>query len=428
MFALKNNRTSAVVEISAGLTTFFAMVYVLAANPLILKGAGLPPAAIFTATAVGTIVATLIMAFYANLPFAVAPGMGLNAFFVVMVVQLHYSIPQALTAVLVAGIVFVILSASPLRQKFLDEVPKCLQLATSSGIGLMIAYIGLFNGGVVVLSPNSVGPGIGDLTQGSALVAVLGLLVLGLLLALKFRYAVLASIALATLIGRPLGVTKTESLSAGLFSLPPSMSELLFNYDFSILGSWSFWGLVVTLLIMVAVDGLAGFLGLFAVMGPDAERYRHKLGRAFIADSLGVAVGSCLGLSPNTTYGESGTGVAMGGRTGLTALVVALGFALALFISPLFLLVPAAAVTPALVFVGLLMMSSAVKINFAEYSESLPAFLVIALIGLTWRISDSLAIGWLIYILMKVFSGHTRQVTTTVWVVGAIFALKLFWH
>ncbi|MDR1577272.1 MAG: NCS2 family permease [Deltaproteobacteria bacterium] len=425
MFALKKNQTSLALEVCAGLSTFFAMVYVLAVNPIILSKAGLPPAAIFTATAVGTIVATLIMAFYANLPFAVAPGMGLNAFFVVMVVQLHYTAAQALTAVLVAGILFVILSCSPLRKKFLDEVPQCLQLAVCSGIGLMLAYIGLLNSGVVVLSSSNT-PALGDLSSGAPRLAVLGLLVLGLFLAAKFRYAVFASVALSTGLGIPLGVTKLDALKEGVFTWPPAITDLALNFDFSILGSGSFWILVVTLVLMVAVDSLAGFLGLFTVMGQDAEVYRHKLGRAFIADSMGVVIGSCLGLSPNTTYAESGVGVAMGGRTGLTALTVALGFALAIFIAPLFLLVPAAAVTPALIFVGLLMMSSIKKVDFSDYSESFPIFLVLILIGLTWRISDSFALGWLVYILMKVVKGRIRQISTTVWVVGVLFAIKIF--
>jgi AGZA family xanthine/uracil permease-like MFS transporter len=193
MFALEKHRTSGLVEVGAGLTTFFAMVYVLAANPMILSKAGLPAGAIFTATALGAVVATLIMAFFANLPFAVAPGMGLNAFFVVMVVQLHFTASQALTVVLVSGSIFVILSCSRLRQKFLDEIPKCLRLAVSSGIGLMIAYVGLLNGGIVSLSSQG-SPGLGDLSQGSPLLVMIGIFVLGAFLAAGSRFAVLGAI------------------------------------------------------------------------------------------------------------------------------------------------------------------------------------------------------------------------------------------
>jgi AGZA family xanthine/uracil permease-like MFS transporter len=177
---------------------------------------------------------------------------------------------------------------------------------------------------------------------------------------------------------------------------------------------------------MEIVDGLAGFLGLFGVMGADGDRYRHKMGRAFVADSLGVVVGSCLGLSPNTTYAESGTGVAAGGRTGLTAAVVAIGFLLALFISPLFMMVPFSAVAPALVLVGLLMLESIAKLDFKKFDETVPAFVTVIVIATSWRISDGLALGWLAYILMKVVGGRRKDLTTTVWVVGAIFAWKMF--
>ncbi|MDR1658470.1 MAG: NCS2 family permease [Deltaproteobacteria bacterium] len=421
-FAKKD--TSFFIEISAGLTTFFSMIYVLAANPAIISASGMPPAAVFTATAVGVILATLLMALVADLPFAVAPGMGLNAFFVVIVTQMGYTWNQALVAVLVSGAIFVLLSVTPARDKVLREVPKSLQHGVSAGIGLMIAFIGLLNSKVVVLSEQ--GPGLGDLSGGPALLAVVGLLVTGLLLALKSRFAILVGIIITTLIGISLGVTDTSGLSAGFVSLPPSFSAIFLKFDFSPLGSIDFWSLIITLLFMEVIDGLAGFLGLFGVMGADGDRYRPKMGRAFIADSLGVVVGSCLGLSPNTTYAESGAGVASGGRTGVTAMVVAAGFLLALFISPLFMLVPFSAVAPALVLVGLLMLNSITKIDFKDFTEVFPAFVVTIVIALTWRISDGLALGWLIFILMKVISGQARQLTTTVWVVGAIFAWKLF--
>jgi AGZA family xanthine/uracil permease-like MFS transporter len=421
MFQLKSQKISPFIEISAGLTTFFSMVYVLAANPHILSQASMSREALFTATALGTILATLIMAFVANLPFAVAPGMGLNAFFVVVATQMGYTWNQALTAVLVSGLAFVLLSVSPLREKVLQEGPKTLQHGVCGGIGLMIAYIGLLNSQVILP-----GPSIGDLSTGPALLFFLGLLVTGMLLALKFRFSILAGIFITTIIGIPLGVTDPSGLSSGFVSLPPSIKEIAFKFDFSVLKSYDFLGIIVTLLFMEVVDGLAGFLGLFGVMGADGERYKPKMGKAFIADSLGVVVGSMLGLSPNTTYAESGAGVAAGGRTGLTALVVAICFFLALFISPLFMLVPFSAVAPALVVVGLLMLQSATNIDFKDYTESFPAFVVIVLIALSWRISDSLAIGWLLYIIMKVVSGNFRKITITVWVVGIIFAFKMF--
>ncbi|MDR1487222.1 MAG: NCS2 family permease [Deltaproteobacteria bacterium] len=421
MFNLKSQKISPFIEISAGLTTFFSMVYVLAANPHILSQAGMDRDALFTATALGTIVATLIMAFVANLPFAVAPGMGLNAFFVVIATQMGYSWPQALTAVLISGSIFVLLSISPLRQIILREVPETLQLGVCAGIGLMIAYIGLLNSGVILP-----GPALGDIAQGKPLLFVFGLLATGILMALKFRFAILFGIIITTIIGIPLGITNTAGLSEGFVSLPPSFSQIAFKFDFSAITSFDFIGVIIALLFMEVVDGLAGFLGLFSVMGADAERYKPRIGRAFIADSMGVVVGSCLGLSPNTTYAESGAGVAAGGRTGLTALVVAICFFIALFVSPLFLMIPFSAVAPALVVVGLLMVQSVAKLNFKDITESFPAFATLILIALSWRISDSLAIGWQLYIIMKVISGNYRKITVTVWVVGIIFALKTF--
>ena len=423
MFKLARHDTTAFVEISAGLTTFFSMIYVLAANPAILSGAGLPADALFTATALGAVVATVIMALVANLPFAIAPGMGLNAFFVVIVTAMGYSWPQALTAVLVSGTIFVILSVTPVRDKVLREVPKNLQHGVCAGIGLMITYIGLLNSGVISLAS---GPGLGDLGSGSPLLAVIGLFVTGTLLALRSRFAILFGIIATTIVGAWMGVADASGLKDGFVALPPSPAPILLKFDFSALASIDFWGVVVTLLFMEIVDGLAGFLGLFGVMGADGDRYRPKMGRAFVADSLGVVVGSALGLSPNTTYAESGAGVAAGGRTGLAAVVVAVGFLLALFIYPLFRLVPFAAVAPALVVVGLLMLGSVASIDFKKIEEAFPAFVTIAVIATTWRISDGLALGWLSYILMMVVARRRRELTATVWVVGAIFAWKMF--
>jgi AGZA family xanthine/uracil permease-like MFS transporter len=350
--------------------------------------------------------------------------MGLNAFFVVIVLQMGFTWPQALTAVLISGAAFVLLSLSPLREKVLREVPKSLQHGVCAGIGVMIAYIGLFNSKLIDLSFAS-GPGLGDITSGPALLALIGLAITGLLLALKFRFAILVGIIITTIVGIPLGVTQTQALSDGFVSAPPAFGEIFFKFDFSIFSSFNFWSVVLTLLFMEVVDGLAGFLGLFGVMGADGERHRHKMGKAFIADSMGVVVGSCLGLSPNTTYAESGAGVASGGRTGLTALVVAACFFLCLFISPLFMMVPFSAVAPALVMVGLLMLESMTKVSFKDHCEAFPAFAVLIIIGLTWRISDGLAVGWLIYILMKVVARRAKELNATVWAVGLIFALKM---
>ncbi|MDR2198846.1 MAG: NCS2 family permease [Deltaproteobacteria bacterium] len=425
MFNLKENNTTASIEIFAGLTTFLSLVYVLSVNPIILSAAGMPKDALFTATALGAAVATLIMCLVAGLPFAVAPGMGLNAFFSFSVVLgMGFSWRQAATAVLLAGLAFVLLSLSPFRKRILNEVPESLQLAVAAGIGLMIAYIGLKGGALVTVDAQG-NALMGAVGSGPGLLTLIGLFVTAAFLALKMRHAILIGIVLTTIVGIPLGVTDVSGLTlSSIVSLPPSVSPLAFKFDFSVLGNIDFLAVVFTFLFMCVFDSLAGFIGLFAVMGSEAERYRPRISRAFIADSLGVVAGAAVGLSPNTAYAESGAGVAAGGRTGLTSLTVAALLFSCLFVSKLFLLVPAPAVAPALVLVGLLMLESVKSLNFADKTESFPAFVVIIVTCLTWRLSDSLAAGWLLYILMKVIDGKARLITPTVWIVGALFLFK----
>lgn len=445
--AASGRQPSPAVEIAAGVTTFCAMVYVLAVNPALLAKGGVPQEALFTATALAAILGTLAMAFIANLPFAVAPGMGINAFFVFgVVLSMHYSWPQAVAAVLIAGVIFLLLSLSPLREKILKEIPPTLQYAVCGGVGVMIAGIGLIQSHVIIFDSGL--PALGQWRNGEVRLVLIGLVVTAVMLSFKFRYALLAGIIASTLIGIPLGVTKLNFLSqSGLFSLPPNPAPLLFNFDFSPLTSFNlksllsfptqwkidqtlvaafdFLAVVLTFVFIAIVDSLAGFLGLFSIMGDEAPRYRSRLGRAFVADSLAVVISSCLGISPNTAYGESGTGVAVGGRTGLTAVTVALGFGLALFCASIFLAIPFAAVAPALVVVGWYMLTPLTRVNFKDPTESFPAVVAVVLIGLSWKISDSLAIAWLTYVLMKVVASRGRELNLTVCLVGAVFALKL---
>ena len=425
MFKFKENETSLKIEFTAGLTTFFTMVYVLAVQPLVLANAGMPKEALFTATALSTIMATTIMALWSKLPFAVAPGMGINAFFVVVVVSMGYTWPQALTAILVSGTIFFLFSLSPLRQRLLDEVPPPLKFAVCAGVGLMIASIGLFNSNVLIPSPrgNLI---LADFSQAKPLLVLLGTAITAALLALKFRYALLAGIFLSTLIGIPLGVTDISALKGGnIFSLPPDMSAIFFKFDFSILSSMDFWvSVVFAFLFIEIVISLAGFLGLLSILGVKGERYQPLLGNAFKADSLSVALGACLGMSPNTVYAESGTGILTGGRTGATGLVVAGLFAITLFFAPIFMIIPFAAIAPALLVVGWLMMSSLRFIDFDKPSESLPAILLVIFSGLSWQITEGLGIAWLAYILMKILNGEFKDINPTVLVVGCFFLIK----
>ena len=425
MFKLKEHQTTVATEIGAGLTTFCAMVYVLAANPAILGQAGAPQPALFTATALAAILGSLAMAFIANLPFAVAPAMGINAIFAfVIVLTMGYSWGQAVGAVLIAGFLFFALSLSPLREKILRDIPPSLQYAVCGGVGLLIAGIGLINSKTVVFTAGL--PALGNMHDPQVQVVLVGLLITGLLLALKFRYAILAGIIITTLLGIPLGVTSVPAGS--LVSLPPSPAELMFSADFSLISSLDFWAVVMVFLFMAIFDSLAGFLGLFSIMGEEeAVKYRPKMGRAFVADSLAIIFTGLLGISPNTAYGESGTGVAAGGRSGLTAVTCAVMFVLALFCSPVFLAIPFAAIAPALVVVGWYMLSPLTRIDFKDATESYPAILVLVLIGLSWKISDSLAVAWLIYLMMKTISGRAKELNATVCLVGLVFATKIGW-
>ncbi|MDR0881396.1 MAG: NCS2 family permease [Candidatus Adiutrix sp.] len=426
MFKLQEHHTTPLIEITAGLTTFCAMAYVLAANPAILAQAGGPQKALFTATALAAILGSLTMALVANLPFAVAPGMGINAIFAFSVILgLGYTWPQAVSAVLLAAVLFFILSLTPLREKILRDIPPALQYSVCGGVGLLIAGIGLINSGLVTFKTGW--PGLGDFSQPSVRLVLIGLVITASLLALKFRYAVLAGIVASTLLGLPLEVTQAPA-GGDLVSLPPGLGPLAFNFDFQLIGTFDFFAVVLVFLFIAIFDSLGGFLGLFSIMGEaEAETYRPKLGRAFVADSLAMLISSALGISPNTAYGESGTGVAAGGRTGLTALVCALCFGVALFCSPIFLAIPFAAVTPALLVVSWYMLQPVSRLDFNDATESFPAIVVLVFIGLTWKISDSLAVGWLIYIMMKVVAGRGRELTTTVNVVGLIFAAKAGW-
>lgn len=427
MFKIKEHRSNAALEISAGLAIFCAMVYVLAANPAILSTAdpSVPADAIFTATCCAAIVGCVLMALVANVPFAVAPGMGINAIFGFVVIKTQgYSWNQALAATFIAGLIFFLLSLSPLREKILRDIPRSIQYAVCGGVGLLIAGIGLINSQTVIFTHGL--PALGNFHQPQVQLTLIGLFLTAIMLALRFRYAVLAGIILSTLVGLPLGVTQLPSPEK-LLTLPPSLKAL--NFDFSPIGSLDFWSAVLVFIFLAIFDSLAAFLGLFSIMGEkEAEEYKPKLGRAFIADSLAMVSSALLGTSPNTAYGESGTGIALGGRTGLTALVCGLCFVLALFCAPIFLAIPFAAVAPALVVVGWYMLSPLTKIDFHEPTESFPAIVALALIGLSWKISDGLAIAWLVYVTMKLVSGRGRDLNPTVYVVALIFAGKLLWE
>jgi len=389
-FRLKEHNTTVKTEVLAGITTFMTMAYILAVNPGMLSATGMDAGGVFTATVVSSMIATLIMALYAKYPFALAPGMGLNAFFAFTVVlgPMGKSWQFALTAVLIEGIIFILLSFVKAREAIFDSIPMNLKHAVSVGIGLFIAIIGLSGAGIVVPGNGTV-LALGDLTSGSVAVALFGILVTGILLAKNVSGAILIGIIASTLIGIPLGVTMIPE-GFSILSLPPSLSNVAFKFvGMEEILSMEMVVVVFTFLFVDIFDTVGTLAGVSSKAGfLDKDGKLPRVGKALMADAIGTVAGACLGTSTVTTYVESAAGVAGGGRTGLTSLATAGMFALALFFAPLFTMIPAAATGPALVIVGLFMMSPIKKINFEDFTDAIPAFLTIVMMPFAYSIAD----------------------------------------
>jgi AGZA family xanthine/uracil permease-like MFS transporter len=426
LFKLKEHNTTVSREILAGLTTFLTMAYILAVNPGMLGsiGGGMTPAAVFTATAISSAIATLVMALAANLPVALAPGMGLNAFFTYTVVfGMGYSWQIALTAVFLEGILFIILSFFNVREAIINAIPKNLKKAVAVGIGLFIALIGLANAGVVVGDTGTI-VGLGGLTSGPPLVALIGLVIMVILYALKVPGSILIGILITTVVGIPFGVTSIpENFSP--FSLPAA--PLLFRFDFSTVLSLKFFTVFFTFLFVDIFDTVGTLVGVTTQGGlVNAKGEIPRVKQALLADAIGTVAGAALGTSTVTSYVESTAGVAAGGRTGLTALSSGVLFLVALFLSPLFLLIPSAATTPALVIVGFLMMRAVTDIDFNDPTEGIPAFLAIIMMPFAYSIAEGIVYGVLSYVLLKVVAGKVKDITVVTWVLFAIFFLRFF--
>ena len=424
IFKLTEKGTTPKREIIAGVTTFLTMAYILAVNPDILSAAGMDGGAVFTATALSAFVATLVMALVANLPFALAPGMGLNAFFAFTVVLgMGKSWQFALTAVFLEGLIFILLTIFNVREAIINSIPMNLKRAISVGIGLFIALIGFKNSEWIIDNPATL-VGLGGLTSGPVLVAIIGLLVIGILQAFKIKGALLAGILIATIAGIPLGVTNIEGFT--LFSAPASLSPILFKFEWASIVSFEMLAVLFTFLMVDMFDTVGTLVGVSTKAGMlDKDGKVPRVKQALLADAVGTTVGACMGTSTVTTYVESAAGVEEGGRTGLTALTTAILFLLAIFFSPLFLVIPAAATAPALIMVGLFMMSPIKEIELSEVTEALPAFLTIIMMPLTYSISEGISFGILSYIILKLASGKAKDISITTYIVGAIFFLKI---
>jgi AGZA family xanthine/uracil permease-like MFS transporter len=426
LFKLQEHGSTFQREIVAGLTTFFTMAYILAVNPgmLGLIGNGMTPGAVFTATAIASAIATIVMAFAANLPVALAPGMGLNAFFTFTVVfGMGYSWQMALTAVFLEGILFIVLSLFNVREAIIKAIPANLKSAVAVGIGLFIALIGFSNAGIVVGDTGTI-VGLGNLTSGTALLAILGLIIIIVLYSLKVPGSILIGILITTIIGIPLGVT---AIPEGWKPFATPAAPLFFKFDFSTVLSFKFFTVFFTFLFVDIFDTIGTLVGVTTqagIIGKDGTIPRVK--QALLADAVGTVAGAALGTSTVTSYVESAAGVAAGGRTGLTALTTGVLFLLALFLSPIFLLIPAAATAPALIMVGFLMMKPVTSINFEDPTEGIPAFLAIVMMPFAYSIADGIVYGVLAYVILKAATGKFKDITIVTWILFVIFMLRFF--
>ena len=420
-FQLKANGTTMKTEIIAGITTFLTMAYILAVNPIILSAAGMDKGALFTATAVASIVGTMTMALLAKLPFAQAPGMGINAFFAFTVCGvMGYSWQFALTAILIEGVAFLIMNFFNVREVIVNAIPDTLKNAISAGIGLFIAFVGL-QGSKIVVTDQTTFLTIGNITEGQALMAMIGLIITSVLLIKKVKGALLIGILATTIIGIPMGLTSFE----GIFSLPPNPSPLFFKFDFSQVFSWDMVIVVFTFLFVDVFDTVGTLIGVCKKANMlDENGQIPNVKKAFYADTIGTLSGAVFGTSTVTTYVESAAGVSEGGRTGMTALVTAGCFAIALLFAPLFLSIPAAATAPVLILVGLMMLSQVKEIDFEDYAESIPAFICIIAMPMMYSITEGIALGLILYVFLNVLSGKFKKVSASMYVLALLFLLK----
>lgn len=423
-FEITKNGSNPKREIVAGLTTFMTMAYILIVNPSILAAAGMDQGAVFTATALATVVSTLLTGIYAKLPFAQAPGMGLNAFFAyTIVLQMGYSYQFALTAVFLEGIIFILLTLCNVREAIVDSIPDSIKKGISVGIGLLIALIGLEGAGVVV-HPADGGTilSLGNLTSGQGLLAIIGLIITAILLARKVKGALFFGMLITAIIGIPFGITP---MPTSIISTPPSISSVLFSFEWKNIFSMDMVIVLFTLLFMDLFDTIGTLVGVATKAKMLDENGKvPNIKKALLSDAIGTTFGGCVGTSTVSTFVESAAGVAEGGRTGLTAVVTAIMFALSLFFAPVFASITSAVTASALILVGLFMIEPIREIDLEDYTESIPAFLTMIMMPFSYSISDGIIFGVVSYILLKVFTGKVKEISITTVVIGIIFILK----
>lgn len=421
LFGFDPKKSTVKTEVIAGITTFLTMAYILAVNPNILSATGMDKGALFTTTALASAFATLLMALYAKLPFGLAPGMGLNAFFAfTVVVGMGYTWQFALTAVLLEGLIFILLTVTNLRSKIVNALPVTLKNAIGVGIGLFIAFIGLHNANIIVDNPATL-VSLGKITAGEALLGIIGLIITSALLIRNVRGSLLIGILITTIIGIPLGVTHMDDL----VSVPPSIEPIFFKFEWHNIFTKEMVVIVFTFLFVDMFDTIGTLIGVSTKAGMiDKDGNIPHLNKAFLVDAVGTTAGAMLGTSTITTFVESASGVSEGGRSGLTSFTTAICFLLALFLAPFFLSVPSAATAPVLILVGLMMISPITKIRLDDYTEAIPAFICIIMMPLAYSISDGIVLGMISYVLINLISGHWKKLSLSMYILTLIFLLK----
>ncbi|MEK4065420.1 NCS2 family permease [Peribacillus sp. FSL R5-0717] len=419
-FSLKENGTDVRTEVMAGVTTFLTMVYILIVNPALLSSIGIPFEQVFMATVISAVIGTLIMGLVAKYPIAIAPGMGLNAYFASVVGAQGLSYQTVFGTVFIAGLLFLLISVTSLRKMIIDAIPNSLKYGITSGIGLFIAFIGLKNAGIIVPNESTMVT-LGDLHQPGTVLALAGLFITLIFMARNIKGAIFIGMIVTAIIGYFIGLLDID----GVLSVPPT--PVFFDIDIAGVFTNSLYSIVFAFLLVTIFDTTGTLIGVTEQAGLTKDGKIPRAKKAFLGDAIATTVGSMFGTSPSTAYVESSTGVAAGGRTGLTATVVAILFAVSIFFSPLISAISSvqAITAPVLIIVGCFMMEGLAKVNWKLFDEAFPAFAIILTMPLTSSISTGIAIGFITYPLMKVFSGKGKSVHPLIYIFGLIFLVQL---
>ncbi|MGE7592704.1 NCS2 family permease [Peribacillus frigoritolerans] len=419
-FSLKENGTDVRTEVMAGVTTFLTMVYILIVNPALLSSIGIPFEQVFMATVISAVIGTLIMGLVAKYPIAIAPGMGLNAYFASVVGAQGLSYQTVFGTVFIAGLLFLLISVTSLRKMIIDAIPDSLKYGITSGIGLFIAFIGLKNAGIIVPNESTMVT-LGDLHQPGTVLALAGLFITLIFMARNIKGAIFIGMIVTAIIAYFIGLLDFD----GVLSVPPT--PVFFDIDIAGVFTNSLYSIVFAFLLVTIFDTTGTLIGVTEQAGLTKDGKIPRAKKAFLGDAIATTVGSMFGTSPSTAYVESSTGVAAGGRTGLTATVVAILFAVSIFFSPLISAISSvqAITAPVLIIVGCFMMEGLAKVNWKVFDESFPAFAIILTMPLTSSISTGIAIGFITYPLMKVFSGKGKSVHPLIYIFGLIFLVQL---